>query len=95
MSSVFFCPFEKKVQFCYSEGYIGYNKPWFVAADVCRALKINNSRDAIERIDDDENNTVVLIDGNRGNPNKTIINEPGLYTLVLGSRKPEAKAFKS
>ena len=69
-------------------------EPWFVAADVCRALKINNSHDAIKRLDDDEKNTVALTDGNRGNPNKTIINEPGLYTLVLGSRKPEAKAFK-
>lgn len=69
-------------------------EPWFVAADVCKALEINNNRDAISRLDDDEKNTVVLTDGNRGNPNTTIINEPGLYTLVLGSRKPEAKAFK-
>lgn len=48
----------------------------------------------MSRLDDDEKNTVVLIDGNRGNPNTTVINEPGLYALVLGSRKPEAKAFK-
>ena len=70
------------------------NDPWFVAADVCRALEINNNRDAISRLDDDEKKTVALTDGNRGNPNTTIINEPGLYSLVLGSRKPEAKAFK-
>lgn len=69
-------------------------EPWFVAADVCRALEIQNSRDAVTRLDDDEKNTVVLTDGIPGNPNKTIVNEPGLYTLVLGSRKPEAKAFK-
>lgn len=69
-------------------------EPWFVAADVCRALEISNSRDAVARLDEDEKNTVVLTDGNRGNPNMTIVNEPGLYTLVLGSRKPEAKAFK-
>lgn len=68
--------------------------PWFVAVDVCRALEITNSRDAVARLDDDEKNTVVLTDGIRGNPQKIIVNEPGLYTLVLGSRKPEAKAFK-
>ena len=70
------------------------NEPWFVAADVCRALDILNPRDATARLDEDEKNTVVLTDGNRGNPNVTIINEPGLYSLVLGSRKPEARAFK-
>ena len=69
-------------------------EPWFVAADVCRALDIANPRDAVARLDDDEKNTVVLTDGFRGNPNVTAVNEPGLYSLVLGSRKPEAKAFK-
>ena len=68
--------------------------PCFVAADVCRALDIANSRDAVNRLDDDEKNTVVLTDGNRGNPNVTVVNESGLYSLVLGSRKPEAKQFK-
>lgn len=66
---------------------------WFVAKDVCDVLEIKNSRDAVSRLDDDEKNTVVLTDG-IGNPNKTIVNEPGLYTLILGSRKPEAKMFK-
>ena len=69
-------------------------EPWFVAADVCKALMIKNNRDAINRLDSDEKNTVALTDGNRGNPNTTIVNEAGLYSLVLGSRKPEAKAFK-
>lgn len=68
--------------------------PCFVAADVCRALDIANSRDAVNRLDDDEKNTVVLTDGNRGNPNMTVVTESGLYSLVLGSRKPEAKQFK-
>ncbi|WP_102412478.1 BRO family protein [Beduinella massiliensis] len=67
---------------------------WFVAVDVCRALELGNSRKALTRLDDDEKNTVTLSDGNRGNPNVSIVNEPGLYTLVLGSRKPEAKAFR-
>lgn len=69
-------------------------EPWFVAVDVCRALELANSRLAVSRLDEDERNTVCLTDGNRGNPNITIINEAGLYTLVLSSRKPEARAFK-
>lgn len=69
-------------------------EPWFVSADVCRALQIKNPRDAVERLDSDEKNTVVLNDGIPGNPNVTVVNEPGLYTLVLGSRKPEARRFK-
>ena len=69
-------------------------EPWFVAKDVCDALSIANSRDALARLDDDEKNTVALTDGTPGNPNKTIVNEPGLYILVLSSRKPEARAFK-
>ena len=69
-------------------------EPWFVAADVCKALEVANSRDAVARLDEDERNTVVLTDGNRGNPNVTVVSEAGLYTLVLGSRKPEAKQFK-
>lgn len=69
-------------------------EPWFVAADVCRALEIVNVPDAVARLDEDEKNTIALTDGIPGNPNKTIVNEPGLYALVLSSRKPEAKVFK-
>lgn len=57
-------------------------------------MDVVNSRDAVARLDADEKNAVVLTDGTPGNPQKTIVNEPGLYTLILGSRKPEAKAFK-
>jgi len=71
------------------------DEPWFVAADVCKALEINDNRTAVARLDDDEKGTAVLTRGTSGgNPNVTIVNEPGLYSLVLGSRKPEAKAFK-
>lgn len=70
-------------------------EPWFVAADVCKALEISDNRTAVARLDDDEKSTAVLTRGSSGgNPNMTIINEPGLYSLVLGSRKPQAKAFK-
>ena len=70
-------------------------QPWFVAVDVCNVLEIGNSRMAVDRLDEDEKNTVSLTDGNkRGNPNMTIVSESGLYSLILGSRKPEAKQFK-
>lgn len=73
-------------------------EPWFVAADVCRSLEIGNPSDAMRRLDEDEKMTLDSTDGHsgqRGGPQSyTIVNEPGLYTLVLGSRKPEAKAFK-
>lgn len=66
---------------------------WFIAKDVCRALEVANSSDAIARLDEDEKG-VVLTDTLGGIQNMAIINESGLYSLVLSSRKPEAKAFK-
>lgn len=77
-------------------------EPWFVAADVCRALGLGNTAMALERLDDDEKG-VSSIDtpsknqhGDYGTVQQemTIVNESGLYSLVLGSRKPEAKRFK-
>lgn len=69
-------------------------EPWFVAKDVCNCLEINNSRQALIRLDDDEKSSVILNDGTPGNPEKSIVNEYGLYSLVLSSRKQEAKEFK-
>lgn len=69
------------------------NEPWFVAADVCKALEISNNRDALSRLDADEKG-VASTDTPGGEQEVSIVNEPGLYTLVLGSRKPEAKEFK-
>jgi anti-repressor protein len=71
-----------------------HGNPWWVAKDVCDVLGIGNVSDALSRLDDDEKNTIVLNDGNRGNPNMTVVNESGLYALIFNSRKPEAKAFK-
>ena len=68
--------------------------PWFVAADVCAALGINNVSQAVSYLDDDENNSIIINDGTPGSPVRTIISEPGLYSLILRSRKPEAKTFK-
>lgn len=68
-------------------------EPWFIAVDVCKALELGNSRQAIARLDDDEKG-VISIDTPGGPQEMSVINEPGLYSLVLGSRKPEAKTFK-
>ena len=65
-------------------------EPWFVAVDVCNALELSNPTIVTSRLDDDERAKFNL--GRQGEA--TIVNEPGLYSLVLGSRKPEAKAFK-
>ena len=67
--------------------------PWFVAADVCKALEIRNPTDALRRLDSDER-TLVSIEGASNGLPVNAVNEPGLYALILGSRKPEAKAFK-
>ena len=68
-------------------------EPWFVAVDICGALDIANSRDALTRIDEDEKG-VALTDTLGGEQEVAVVNEPGLYSLVLGSRKSEARAFK-
>lgn len=69
------------------------NEPWFVASDVCKILDLGNTSQVLSRLDDDEKNTIILNEG-IGNPNKSIVNEYGLYNLVLTSRKKEAKEFK-
>lgn len=67
------------------------NEPWFIASDVCRALEIANTSDAIKRLDDDEKSKFNLgLSGGETN----CVNEYGLYNLVLGSRKQEARDFK-
>ena len=65
-------------------------EPWFVAVDVCDILGLSNPTIAVSRLDKDERAKFNL--GRQGD--STIVNEPGLYSLILGSRKPEAKAFK-
>lgn len=73
-------------------------EPWFVAVDVCRVLGLSNSRVAAETLDEDEKADVRIpytsSNGTVQNRKVCIINEFGLYSLVLKSRKPEAKAFK-
>lgn len=73
-------------------------QPWFIAADVCRALELDQVSNAVRKLDDDEKMTLNSDKGHSGQRGGaqfyTVVNEPGLYSLVLGSRKPEAKNFK-
>jgi anti-repressor protein len=66
-------------------------EPWFVAKDVCDVLDIKNTSQALAGVDPDYKHTQSL-----GLPGRApvLINESGLYSLILKSRKPEAKAFK-
>lgn len=66
-------------------------EPWFVAKDVCNILEIDTSQ--TRRLDEDEKG-LRLIQTPGGEQEMVCVNEPGLYSLILGSRKPEAKRFK-
>lgn len=66
------------------------SQPWFVAKDVCEALGLTNTTVALQRLDDDERAKFNL--GRQGETN--IITEAGLYSLIMASKKPEAKRFK-
>ena len=70
-------------------------EPYFVGKDVAEILGYSNTRDALaNHVDDEDKNTVAIRDGIQGNPNLTIINESGLYSLILSSKLPAAKKFK-
>ena len=70
------------------------NEPWFVGKDVAKILGYSNSRDALKRYVDDEDKGVAKLDTLGGKQNQTIINESGLYSLILSSKMPNAKKFK-
>ena len=70
------------------------DEPWFVGKDVADILGYSNSRKALSDHVDDEDKGVTKSDTLGGNQNITIINESGLYSLILKSKKPEAKQFK-
>lgn len=66
------------------------SKPWFIASDVVKILGLSNTTVALSRLDDDERAKLNL--GRQGETN--LVNEFGLYELILASRKPTAKKFK-
>ncbi len=74
------------------------NEPWFVAKDVCDILDLNNITEALRSLDDDEKAdfslTEVRSDGYGQSRNMIIVSESGFFSLVLKSRKPEAKEFR-
>jgi len=68
-------------------------EPWFVLADVCSAIGVNNSRMVASRLADDEKG-VSLIDTPGGRQNLTVVNESGMYVVILRSDSPEAEPFR-
>lgn len=70
-------------------------EPWFVGKEIAEALGYTNPRKALaDHVDSEDKNTVTIRDGIKGNPNKTIINESGMYSLILSSKLQSAKRFK-
>jgi anti-repressor protein len=66
------------------------NLPWWVVKDVCDVLELTNSREAIKPLDADEKSSVRISDGTSpkgGNPNMVVINESGLYALIIVERR--------
>jgi len=88
MNDLVFFPYEKKEV----RVLIGIDgEPWWVAKDVCDILTIESNQ--TRRLDDDEKG-MRLIHTHGGDQEMTVVSESGLYSLILGSRKPEAKIFK-
>ncbi|KAA0789666.1 phage antirepressor [Bacillus cereus] len=67
---------------------------WFVAKDVCDVLEIGNITKTMSRLDEDDFTTSKVVDSQGRSQEMFIINESGLYSLIMTSRKPQAKAFK-
>ena len=70
------------------------NEPWFVLKDVCEVLNLSTPKRVAERLDNDEVSLTHLIDAIGRKQETTIINEPGLYNVILRSDKPQAKPFR-
>lgn len=72
--------------------------PWFVAKDVCDVLGLSDPAQSLRYLDDDEKDKIntkgTSLFSGQGSPVTSVINEPGLYSLILRSRKPQAKEFK-
>lgn len=69
-------------------------EPWWCAKDVCDIIGLNNGRQAVVKLDEDERDAVILNDAIGREQSFTVINESGLYNLILRSNKPEAKTFR-
>lgn len=69
------------------------DEPWFVAKDVCDILGLGRQQDSTRYLDDDEKRRC-LVNTPSGDQRMVCVSEPGLYKLIMRSRKPEAKAFQ-
>lgn len=69
-------------------------EPWWVLKDVCEVLEINNHKMTAQRLDVDEVSQTDLTDSLGRQQNTTIVNEAGLYNVILRSDKPQAKPFR-
>lgn len=86
-------PFQNETLNCTVRAVVKDGEPWFVAKDVCDALSIADSKSSLRFLEDDEKG-VHSMHTLGGTQQVSIINESGLYSLILRSRKPEAKKFK-
>ena len=68
--------------------------PWWVLRDVCNALGLSNSRIVADRLDEDDVSQTYITDSLGRKQQTTVVNESGLYNVILRSDKPEAKKFK-
>lgn len=69
-------------------------QPWWVLRDVCAALGLNSPHKVAERLDEDERKQIPVIDNIGRSQQTTVINESGIYAVILRSDKPKAKAFR-
>lgn len=69
-------------------------EPWWVLADVCKVLGLRDARAVANRLDEDDRNLSTVIDSKGRRQKSYIVNESGLYAVILRSDKPETKAFK-
>lgn len=70
------------------------DQPWFVLVDVCKVLEIGNPSDVKNRLEDGVVSIEGIPDSLGRTQQVTVINEDGLYDVILESRKPEARAFR-
>ena len=68
--------------------------PYFVARDVCICLDLEDVHKALDRVDEDDTTSIRVTDAIGREQLTRCVNESGLYALILGSKKPESKAFK-
>lgn len=69
-------------------------EPWFVLKDVCNVLGLGSAHKVADRLDEDERNQIPLTDSLGREQETTIVNESGLYNVLLRSDKPEAKPLR-